>query len=226
METTKPTKTISQMFEEFLADQKDRISAKTFSKYQSIIQLYGSYLERYWPGHDGECDKITKAGGTYCGTFGPEDATEGYSEFLGYFMPRKVMCGKDTMQAAGTVTKKLAKWLAEKGYIEDTEDAQEQASEAARDLPNAQEVLDILSAYLDETAPAKYGGEVEDHFWIEKIEPGKLWLNPLTAGDSVIGPIPVPKRVTALCEPGWDIGGVVAKVGKGWRLVEVWNVSP
>jgi len=225
MKTTKPTKTISQVFEEFLADQKDRISAKTFSKYQSIIQLYGSYLESYWPGHDGEYDKITKAGGTYCGTFGPEDATEGYSEFLGDFMPRKVMCGKDTMQAAGTVTKKLAKWLAEKGYIEDTEDAQEQASEAAKDLPNAQEVLDILSAYLDETAPAKHGGEIEDHFWIEKIEPGKLWLNPLT-GSKVIGPIPVPMQVTALCEPGWDIGGVVAKVGKGWRLVEVWNVSP
>jgi hypothetical protein len=226
MDTPRPMKTISQVFEEFLADQKDRISAKTFSKYQSIIQLYGSYLESYWPGHDGEYDKITKAGGTYCGTFGPEDATEGYSEFLGYFMPRKVMCGKDTMRAAGTVTKKLAKWLAEKGYVEDTENAQEQASEAAKDLPNAQEVLDILSAYLGETAPAKHGGEIEDHFWIEKIEPGKLWLNPLTAGKSVIGPIPVPKRVTALCEPGWDIGGVVAKVGKGWRLVEVWNVSP
>jgi hypothetical protein len=36
----------------------------------------------------------------------------------------------------------------------------------------------------------------------------------------------VPNQVTALCEPGWDIGGVVVKVGKGWRLVEVWNVSP
>ena len=108
METTKATKTISQVFEEFLADQRDRISAKTFSKYQSIIQLYESYLESYWPGHDGESSKITKAGGTYCGTFGPEDATDGYSEFLGYFMPRKVMCGKETMQAAGTETK-LAK---------------------------------------------------------------------------------------------------------------------
>jgi hypothetical protein len=41
---------------------------------------------------------------------------------------------------------------------------------------------------------------------------------------TIIGP--VPKPVTALCEPGWDIGGVVAKVGKGWRLIGVWNVSP
>ena len=226
METAQPAKTISQVFEEFLADQKPRISPKTFSKYESIIQLYGSYLESYWPGHDGEYDKITKAGGTFCGTFGPEDATAGYSEFLGYFMARKVMCGKDLMQAAGTVTKKLATWLAEKGYIKDTEYEQERGGAAAKDLPNAAEILELLNALCDEHAPAKHSGEIEDHFLIEKIEPGKLWLNPLTVGNSVIGPIPVPKRVTALCEPGWDIGGVVAKVGKGWRLIEVWNVTP
>jgi hypothetical protein len=49
---------------------------------------------------------------------------------------------------------------------------------------------------------------------------------PLTEGDSVIGPVPVPVEMTQLCKPGWDIGGVVAKSGKGWRFVEVWNVSP
>ena len=225
METTKPAKTITQVFDEFLADQKDRISHKTFLKYQNIIGLYESYLENYWPGHDNESGKITAAGGTYCGTFGAEDATDGYSEFLDYFMPRKVMCGKETMQAAGTVTKKLAKWLAEKGYIEDTEDAQERAGKAARELPNAHTVLDMLNAYCDETAPVRHGGEIADHFYIDRVEPGKLWLDPIT-GSSVIGPIPVPKQAAALCQPGWDIGGVVVKVGKGWRLLEVWNVSP
>src|ERR1700694_5776464 len=102
------------------------------------------------------------SGGTYCGTFGPEDATEGYGEFLDYFMPRKVMCGKETMQAAGTVTKKLAKWLAEKGYIEDTEYAQERAGEAVKNLPNSQEVLDLLDDYIDEYAPASHGQKIED----------------------------------------------------------------
>ncbi len=111
--------TISQAFDEFLGDQKSRISPKTFSKYQSIIGLYRSYLESYWPGHDDEYGSITKKGGTYCGTFGPGDATLGYGEFLGYFMPRKVICGKETMQAAGTVTKKLAKWLRKKEYVKD-----------------------------------------------------------------------------------------------------------
>jgi hypothetical protein len=226
MARAKPAKTISDIFQEFLADQKDRISHKTFSKYQNVISLYKSYLEGYWPGHDGEYDKVTKAGGTYCDTFGAEDATSGYDEFLGYFMPRKVMCGKELMQAAGTVTKKLAKWLVEKGYSKDTEDAQEQAGRAAKDLPNTQEVLDLLEGYLEWNSPDRHGEEIQDHFWIEKIEPGKLWLNPMTAHPSVIGPVPVPEEVTQLCQPMWDIGGVVAKVGKGWRLIEVWNVSP
>jgi hypothetical protein len=220
-------KTLSQVFEEFLAKQKARVGHKTFLKYQSVIGLYKSYLESYWPGHDhAEYNRITEAGGAFCGTFGPEEATASYGELLGYFMPRKVMCGRETMRAAGTVTKRLAKWLAQKGYIKDTGDGQERAGAAARDLPNASKVLDLLDAYVDGTAPARQGGEIEDHFWIERIEPGKLWLKPLTAGGSVIGPVPVPRGVTGLCRPAWDIGGVVAEGAGGWRFVEVWNVSP
>jgi hypothetical protein len=143
MQTTKHEKTIAQLFKEFLADQKPRISRKTYTKYEEIIDLYGSYLESYWPGHDGE---YGKAGGTYCDTYGPEDATAGYGMFLSYFMPRKVMCGKETMKAAGSVTKKLAEWLAEKGYVKNTEEAQERAEEAAKDLPNASTVVDLLEA--------------------------------------------------------------------------------
>ena len=141
-------------------------------------------------------------------------------------MPRKVICGNETMQAAGTVTKKLANWLTATGYIEDTEAAQQRAGQAAQDLPSAQTVLVILTEYCDEYAPVGRSGEIQDHFWVDRIEPGKLWLMPLTTGNSVIGPVPVPKKVTTLCKPGWDIGGVVMKVGRGWRLVEVWNVSP
>jgi hypothetical protein len=225
MDTTTPTKTLTSIFEEFLADQEDRISAKTFSKYRNIIDLYKSCLEGYWPSHNSEYAKITGAGGTFCGTFGPKEATAGYSEFLGHFMSHKVMCGKDLMQAAGTVTKKLAKWLAEKGYIENTEYVQERAGTAARDLPSAAKVLDILNAYCDAILPARHSAEIQDHFFIDRIEQGQLWLDSLTR-DKIIGPISVPKQVTALCEPGWDIGGMVGKVGKNWRLLEVWSVSP
>jgi hypothetical protein len=70
--TMKTSKTIDQLFEEFLADQKARLSPKTYARYEQIIFLYRSYLERYWPGHSHkEYDAITSAQGTYCGTFGP-----------------------------------------------------------------------------------------------------------------------------------------------------------
>jgi hypothetical protein len=225
MPTTKIT--ISQVFEEFLKEQEARLSPKTVSKYEDIISLFESFLESYWPGHDQEeYNRITDQGGTFCGTFGPEEIPGGYGEFLGYFMPHKVMCGKDTMKAAGTVTKKLAKWLAEKGYVQDTSDAEERAKEAARDLAAAQDVLDLLEQYVDENVPHSCQDEIEDHFWIKRIEPGKLWLEPLTMLDKVIGPVPVPKKVTQICQEMWDIGGVVVKTSRGWRLLEVWNVSP
>jgi hypothetical protein len=223
----KAKNTISEVFKEFLSDQESRLSPTTFSKYQSIISLFERYLESYWPDKDQkDYSRITGQGGTFCGTFGPEEIPGGYGEFLGYFMPRKVMCGKDTLKAAGTVTKKLAKWLAEKGYVKDTEAAQERAGEAARDLPAAQDLLDLLDDYVAANAPDAYKDEIEDHFWIRKIEPGKLWLEPLTAFDRVIGPVPVPKEVTQVCKETWDIGGVVVKTNRGWRFREVWSVTP
>ncbi len=227
MNSPNPGKTIAQLFEEFLADQKARLSPKSYAKYEGIIHLYRSYLESYWPGHSGkEYDAITKTKGTYCGTFGAGEITSGFSEFLEYFMPRKVIAGNETMKSAGTVIKKLAKWLAEKGSIDDDGFTRERVSEAARDLPASQKLLDRLDDWLTENAPEEYGREVEGHFWITRVEPGQLWLEPILPGEPLIGPIPVPEKITRACKVGWDIGGVVGKTAQGWRLVEVWNISP
>ena len=35
-------------------------------------------------------NRSTEQGGTYCGMFAPDEIPDSYSEFLGYFMPRKV----------------------------------------------------------------------------------------------------------------------------------------
>jgi hypothetical protein len=229
MPRPKPTPTISEVFTEFLQEQKARLSPKTFRNYENIIGLFETYLEGYWPGHDREeYQRITGGGGGFCDTFGPEDITGGYSEFLGYFIPHKVMCGKETMSAAGTVAKKLATWLAEKKYVEDTSDAAERASDAARDLPAAEDALTLLEDYVEHNRPddEEYEDEVEDHFWIKKVGPGELWLEALSMHDGVIGPVPVSKEVTDICGEMWDIAGVVVRTKKGWRFLEVWKVSP
>lgn len=119
----KPSKTIDQVLDEFLAEQEARWSPKTAMKYQTIIDLLKAYMERYWPGHDAEYEAITKTGGTYCGTYGPKDIACAFGMFLDYFMPHKVICGSGTEQAAGSVIRKLAKWLVAEGYDPDAADA-------------------------------------------------------------------------------------------------------
>lgn len=42
-----PQKTISQVFDEFLADQKARLKPRTFENYDAIIDLLRHYLEGY-----------------------------------------------------------------------------------------------------------------------------------------------------------------------------------
>ena len=84
----------------------------------------------------------------------------------------------------------------------------------------------MLDAYVDVHVPDDYRDELEDHFLVTKIEPGKLWLEPLTTGDKVIGPVPVPAEVTQICREAWDIAEVVVKTRRGWRFLEVWNVTP
>jgi hypothetical protein len=118
----KPTETIEQVLDEFLAEQEPRLAARTSRKFQTIVSLLRSYMESYFPGHDGEYEKVTKAGGTYRGTYGPEDIAGEFGMFLDHFMPGKVLCGQETIDAAGTVTRKLGKRLAKKGYDPDAAD--------------------------------------------------------------------------------------------------------
>jgi hypothetical protein len=227
MNTPRPDRTIDGILAEFLATQEARLSPKTHAKYEGIVDLYRAYLERYWPGHSGpDYNAVTQAGGTYCGSYGAEDITSGFSEFLDYFMPHKVIAGNETMKSAGRVIKKLTRWLVEQGYTQDDKSLRERVSESARDLPASQRLLDDLNDWLDEAEPVHSTKKLEGHFVIQRVEPKRIWLEPLLPGESEIGPIPVPAKVTRSCKLGWDIGGVVARTSKGWRLVEVWNLSP
>ena len=114
-------KTIDQVLDEFLAEQEGRWSPATFSKYETVVDLLRRYMESYFLGHDGEYEKVTKGGGTHCGTYGPEDIAGAFGMFLDYFMPHKVICGSGTEQAAPRVIRKLAKWLVAKGYDPDAD---------------------------------------------------------------------------------------------------------
>ena len=230
--TIKPVdKPIKAVLAEFLADQRDRLKPNTVRRYESIVSLFESSMNGYAYQRLDEdetalWEDLFNAKGPeqreFCDIFGPEKIPENVGEFLRYFMPRKVMCGKDLLRAAGTVTKKLGKWLMEKGYV-DIEIADEMAdsgARAAKVLPSAAALSEMLAAHAAKAA-APVSESIEGYFEVRAVGPSSLVLEELMEGVKLTVPIPRPAAKT--CQPGWTISGCVGKSARGWRLVEVWN---
>ena len=234
---------IEQVLEEFLAEKLKKLKPKTASGYRDVIQLMKDYMNGYAyqslsKVESALFEKHYNAEGQehreFCQLFGPDKITENAGGFLGYFLIRKVMAGSDFKRLAGTVTKKLSKWLAEQGYIseEDAALGEEEEAGAARDLPKAEKAGDILyrateNAVFNTDALDDDDYHDFDHYTIEKVEPGELWLEVYDeSGKSTVGPIAVPKEATELLRKGWDISCAMARIRGKWKIVEFANVYP
>ena len=226
---------ISAVLAEYLADEEARLAAKTYALYADVIDLLQHSLNGYAANSLDKDEyklwqELFNAEGDqhreFCEIFGPEHILPHIGEFLSYFMISKVMAGQDLLRASGTVTKKLAKWLADKGYatVEQAGDAVERGTDATRDLPRAEK----LSALLYEFTSSRYSPEnrdIEDRFEIMRVEPGKLWLEGFDDG-RLLGPISLPVEATKLCRVGWTIAGAIREARKKCVLVEAWKVYP
>jgi hypothetical protein len=227
--------TIAAVLAEFLEEQRQRLSPKTFTQYQDVVELLQHSLNGYAyltlreldaKRFDQRFKAPGDARGEFCELFGPEYILPNVGEFLGYFMVRKVSAGLALLRAAGTVTKKLAAWLAEKGYadVETVAVATEQGAAAARDLPKAEALATRLAAFAEAQDWGDAAESSEDHFRITRVEPGRIWLEGLDGREH--GPIQLPQALSRQCEVGWTISGVVGRVGRRWQLLEAWNVYP
>jgi hypothetical protein len=223
---------IDVLLEDFLADQRERLAPRTYSNYESIIGLLRSCLNNYGYQHLAEPDQkrfhdtYDSDEEAFVHLFGADELADSIPEFLGYFMIRKVMAGPELLRSAGTVTKKLAKWLRESGYLaeEAAADLLGRGVEATRDLPRAERLSALLydlarkaSVDLDAVDDEDY---VEDYLSIERVDSGAIWF------ERGIGPLKVPKAATDLARPGWSISVVLARVRGAWKLVEAGNVYP
>lgn len=220
-----PETTIDAVLPSFLAEQRVRLSPKTFRKYEEVVELLRHCLEGYgyqrlgdeerrrWEAEFGAHEE-----GAFCRLFGPEKIPGNLDEFLDYFMVRKVIAGQELLKASGTVTGKLVRWLAERGYIdeESAADASGRAREAARDLPIADRLGMLLHEVTDRAPaidPDSVGDEdwVEDYLEISDVEPGKIWF------EGGVGPIAVPREVSDLARPP-GLVGVRDRCQDRWEL--------
>src|SRR5712692_6980441 len=125
---------IQDLLAGFLADQRDRLAPRTYRYYEYVVELLSHCLNGYAYQGLGEADRKRWQEAfddgdedAFCRIFGPEHIVENLGEFLGYFMVRKVIAGQELIAAAGTVTKKLARWLHDNGYVDEAD--YEEASE-------------------------------------------------------------------------------------------------
>src|SRR5260370_8774474 len=117
---------LAQILSEFLAEQEQRLSGKSCSRYRKVVELLKTSLNNY--AYQGPCgvdarrfEQLYNAEGEeqrqFCEIFGAEQIIPNLRDFLSYFMVRKVIAGAELMRAAGTVIKSMSKWLAEKAYV-------------------------------------------------------------------------------------------------------------
>ncbi len=228
--------TIAEVLAQFLTDQRERLAPRTFVQYEHVVELLRQSLDGYAYQSLDEpdaklFDRLYNAEGNehreFCEIFGPAHILPNVGPFLNYFMVRKVIAGKDLLRAAGTVTKKLATWLVEKGYarVEEASDAAERGAAATRDLPKARELASRFRRFAEDQERGDEDDEVEDHFTITRVGRDKVWIEGMLDGRE-LGPIDVPEDISRRCKVGWTISGVVGRVGKRWRIVEAWNVYP
>lgn len=224
---------IDVLLNEFLAEQEKRLAPRTFANYVTVTYLLRDCLNGYGYQSLSAADLTRWESAAERGDedafvvlFGADKIAENLGEFLGYFMVRKVMAGEELLRASGTVTKKLTKWLGQRGYLDAStmEVAVERSGDAARDLPKAEKLSRLLfeqsqKSTLD-TAELDEDHCVDDYLMIERVESGVLWF------EGGIGPVNVPKDASDIAQPGWSVNVVLARGSGSWQIVEVGNVYP
>ncbi len=226
--------TIDDALSEFLVEQRERLSERTFRNYDYVIDLLRDSLDRYAYSSldDSERERWEQAfeagqERAFCRLFGPEKIPAHLGEFLGYFMVRKVFAGQELLRAAGTVTGKLVRWLAARGCVdaESAADATERAKDASRDLPSADRLGNLLHEVADR-APEIDVDAIAEEDWIEEslqitdVQPGRIWF------EGGIGPISVPRKASDLARPGWSVFVTLVRTAGTWQLLEVGFVYP
>lgn len=206
--------TLEEAMREFLSQERKRLKKGTLSRYEQVMTLFRVFLDHVAPAdgaplRDGDVSVVAGL----------------VEEFRYAFLPHRLHSSESTQSAAATVMRRFVRWLEERTPPDPQPETAEKREAGRSEVQAAVQTHRILTQHLLGQVPTHSARQTTDHFTVTRVETGVLWLEPVTNGGGVIGPVAVPKDVTRLCRVGWDISGVIAKSFGGWRLLEVWSVS-
>ncbi len=121
-------KTIKQVFKEFLGEKKKELAPRTYEYYDEAVRFLEHCINGY--SHLALDEKDAKKfdenfekGIEFCDTFEPQILDDSnFSEFLGYYYPKKVACGHDRAKKVCGATIALYKWMIKNKHMLQEED--------------------------------------------------------------------------------------------------------
>lgn len=124
---------IKNVFAEFLKEQKERVSSKTYKEYKSILELFEDSLNGYaWNSlEDGKAyDNAQEKNLTFIEVYDHTYIWDNVGEFLDYFIPRKANWGDDfALKTCPRVIRNLLKWMRDKNLLDKTNEEIKDACE-------------------------------------------------------------------------------------------------
>ncbi|MCX7821985.1 MAG: hypothetical protein N2260_00915 [Syntrophobacterales bacterium] len=225
---------IKELFSEFLKEEQRRLRPATFRNYELIIELLEHCLNSYGYSFLSEPEGqlyerlYERKNLEFCSIFDPEKIILILPTFLGDFMIRKVAASESLLRYSGTVTKRLIKWLADRGHIgkAKAKKAISYAAEATKVLPAAERLARLLYEYSHTHAPRSWNMEIDDFFTIEEIMPGKVILSTLSSTEIDMVELRLPEEILSHCRVGWQINLLLGKTSRGWQIIESGSVYP
>lgn len=227
---------IDVALKEFLNDQQERLKQRTYNEYASVIDLFRVYLNSYAPNFLEEekfekwQEKFESDEACYTKLFEPSEITSTeYSDFLGYFIIRKVASGESFMKQAVRVMKKYSKWLLDNDYIDQDhyDDLKSYfAGGQGQALSNTEKVADLIYEQAQKSPDVEYENLLDDYFTITAVQSKQLWFEETLGAETGIGPVVVSEKISNLCEEGWDINLLIGKHNGKWYIIESGQVYP
>lgn len=218
---------ISESMDLFLKEAPGAISKKTAEKYKDVLKLFHDYLANYGElAHEEHKDRgIVLTAETL-------ELHDGLvSDFLEWFLIRKVLGPAWLNTAAPGIMKKYIKWLDKKGLLAEgaMDEIAETTNKATKDLPRVEKAANMLYELCNKNSGRFSADDFEDEDYNEGygdvtgILEDKLHLN---YGREKTGPIQITKEIAKLLKKGDTVNLVVVRKGKLWYPLEVGNVYP
>jgi len=219
---------IDESMKVFLRELSEKRSVKTVEKYEYVLSLFHDYLANYAElSYEEHKDK-----GIILTAETLELHDRQVSNFLEWFLIRKVIGPQWLKTSAPGIMKAYIKWLDNKDLLAEgsMDDIDEISKKTAKDLPRVEKAADLLYKLCDKNSYRFSYEDFEDEDYmegygevIEIVGNDKLHLD--YEGNKA-GPIQITKEIAKYLKKGDTVNLVVGRKGKLWYPLEVGNVYP